>query len=138
MMTAIRFPAGMSIRACREPVAACRPLLAAALPAALTLVMVPGITACDPHHHGRSPVQAAYTLPGPYATTTGTVKDPTGKAVYDLFYPRHYASLGFKTPTVTWANGTTGRPPCVPTLLPPRPSSCSPTLPPPLACPRTP
>src|SRR5712692_1369663 len=117
MMTAIRFPARMSIRACREPVAARRPLLAAALPAALTLVMVTGITACDPHHHGRYPVQAAYTLPGPYATTTGTVKDPTGKAIYDLFYPRHYAALGFKSPIVTWGNGTTGRPAMVSTLL---------------------
>src|SRR5580704_6804521 len=116
MMTAVRFAAGMSIRACRETVAACRPALAAALPAALTLAMVIGITACDPHH-GQNPVQAAYARPGPYATTTGTVKDPTGKAVYDLFYPRHYAALGFSSPIVTWGNGTTGRPAMVSTLL---------------------
>src|SRR6266852_2371301 len=133
MMTAIRFPARMSIRACRKPVAACRPLLAAALPAALTLVMVTGITACYPHHHGRYPVQAAYTLPGPYATTTGTVKDPTGKAVYDLFYPRHYAALGFKSPIVTWGNGTTGRPAMVSTLLGPWLRTGSPSSPRPRA-----
>src|SRR6266567_1960751 len=106
MMTAVRFAAGMSIRACRETVAARRPSLAAALPVALTLAMVVGITACDPHHQGRYPIQAAYARPGPYATATGTVKDATGSVIYDLFYPRHYAALGFNSPIVTWGNGT--------------------------------
>ena len=76
-----------------------------------------GIAACDPGHHGRYPIQAAYTRPGPYATTTGTVKDSAGSVIYDLFYPRHYGALGFKSPIVTWGNGTTGRPAMVSTLL---------------------
>jgi hypothetical protein len=75
------------------------------VPAALTLALVIGIAACDPGHHGRYPIQAAYTRPGPYATTTGTVKDPAGSVIYDLFYPRHYAALGFKSPIITWAMG---------------------------------
>jgi len=112
-----RFLAGMSILACRATVAARRPRLAVALPAALMLAVVAGTTACDPGHHGRYPIQAAYTRPGPYATTTGTVKDATGSAIYDLFYQRHYAALGFKSPIVTWGNGTTGRPAMVSTLL---------------------
>src|SRR5580700_11991306 len=91
MMTAVRFAAG-------------------------TLAMVIGITACDPHH-GQYPVQAAYARPGPYATATGTVKDATGTAVYDLFYPRHYAALGFKSPIVTWGNGTGGTPAAVSVFL---------------------
>jgi len=116
-MAATRLPAGMSVRACRETVAAYRPRLPAAVSASLTLALVIGIAACDPGHHGRSPIQAAYTRPGPYATTTGTVKDPTGSVIYDLFYPRHYAALGFKSPIITWGNGTTGRPAMVSTLL---------------------
>ena len=37
--------------------------------------------------------------------------------IYDLFYPRHYAALGFKSPIVTWGNGTGGTPGNVSTLL---------------------
>lgn len=74
-----------------------------------------GIAACD--HAAGYPVQAAYTRPGPYATTTGTVTDATGEVIYDLLYPRHYAALGFKSPIVTWGNGTTGTPALVSTFL---------------------
>ncbi len=116
-MAAIKFRAGMSIRACHKTAAACRPPLAAALLAALMLALVTGITACDPGQHGRYPIQAAYTRPGPYATTTGTVTDAAGSVTYDLFYPRHYAALGFKSPIITWGNGTTGRPAMVSALL---------------------
>jgi len=56
------------------------------------------------------PVQAAFASPGPYATTTGTVTDTTGTASYDLFYPSDYAALGFKSPIVTWGNGTGASP----------------------------
>ena len=56
------------------------------------------------------PVQAAFASPGPYATTTGTVTDSTGTAVYDLFYPSDYAVLGFQSPIVTWGNGTGASP----------------------------
>src|SRR5690348_10053116 len=109
-MAAIRSPAGMSIRACCATIATRCPRLAVALTAAWMLALVTGVTACDPshHQHGRYPVQAEFTRPGPYATTAGTVKDATGSVIYDLFYPRHYAALGFNSPIVTWGNGTTG------------------------------
>jgi len=63
------------------------------------------------------PVQAAFTPPGPYATTTGTVTDATGTVIDDLFYPSNYAALGFKSPIVTWGNGTNGTPGKVSTFL---------------------
>src|SRR5215475_14129405 len=56
------------------------------------------------------PVQAAFAPPGPYATTTGTVTDSTGTAVYHLYYPSDYAALGFQSPIVTWGNGTGASP----------------------------
>jgi pimeloyl-ACP methyl ester carboxylesterase len=74
----------------------------------LLLGLLTGITACG--HHASYPVQAAYTQPGPYSTTTGTVTDATDQATYDLFYPANYAALGFKSPVVTWGNGSGGKP----------------------------
>jgi pimeloyl-ACP methyl ester carboxylesterase len=68
-------------------------------------------------HYPGYPVEAAYTKPGPYATTTGTVTDGAGNAIYDLYYPEDYAALGFKSPIVTWGNGTWGIPPYYSTLL---------------------
>jgi pimeloyl-ACP methyl ester carboxylesterase len=65
----------------------------------------------------RYPVEAAYTPPGPYATTTSTVTDGAGNAIYDLFYPADYAALGFKSPIVTWGNGTDSTPPQYTTFL---------------------
>ena len=65
-------------------------------------------------HRARCPVEAAYTPPGPYATTTSTVTDGAGKAIYDLYSPQDYAALGFKSPVVTWGNGTGGIPPSTP------------------------
>jgi hypothetical protein len=61
------------------------------------------------------PVQAAFAAPGPYATTTGTAT--AGSAVYDLYYPSSYAALGFRSPIVTWGNGTGGSPAQVSVLL---------------------
>ena len=78
------------------------------LAAGLLLATLSGLTGCD---HGASyPVQSAYTKPGPYATTTGTVTGATGTATYDEYYPASYAALGFKSPIVTWGNGTGGKP----------------------------
>jgi hypothetical protein len=77
--------------------------------------MLTGLTACD--HGGSYPVQAAYTQPGPYATTTSTVTDATGTAIYDLFRPASYAALGFKSPIVTWGNGTGAKPSTVSLFL---------------------
>lgn len=68
-------------------------------------------------HRAQYPVEAAYTPPGPYATTTGAVTDGAGNAIYDLYYPEDYTTLGFKSPIVTWGNGTWGIPPYYSTLL---------------------
>jgi pimeloyl-ACP methyl ester carboxylesterase len=64
----------------------------------------------------RSPIDTAFGAPGPFATTTGTVHaGPTIE--YDLFYPRDYRRLGFKSPIVTWGNGTAATPDMYSTLL---------------------
>jgi hypothetical protein len=73
------------------------------------------VTACG--GGTRYPVGAAYTLRGPYATSTGVVTSRSGKALYDLFYPKRYAALGFKSPIITWGNGTGGIPRHFSTLL---------------------
>jgi hypothetical protein len=87
--------------------------------AVLLLALLTGITACGHvpldqpprvDHHPSYPVQAAYTRPGPYATATGTVTGVTGTAIYQEFYPASYAALGFKSPIVTWGNGTAAKP----------------------------
>lgn len=63
------------------------------------------------------PVQAAYTNPGPYAVTAGTVTDGSGDVIYDLYYPDDYAALGFQSPIITWGNGTDATPAMYSTLL---------------------
>jgi len=68
-------------------------------------------------HRARYPVEAAYAPPGPYATTTSSVTDAAGNAIYDLYYPGDYAALGFQSPIVTWGNGTDDIPPQYSTLL---------------------
>jgi pimeloyl-ACP methyl ester carboxylesterase len=62
-------------------------------------------------------VQTQFTAPGPVATTTGTVTNSSGTAIYDLYYPSNYASLGFASPIVTWGNGTNATPSDYSTLL---------------------
>jgi hypothetical protein len=81
--------------------------VAAAVSAALMAVTLTGAARQPAVSY---PVQAAFTLPGPYATATGTVANASGTAAYDLFYPRDYAALGFASPIVTWGNGTGGTP----------------------------
>lgn len=105
-MAAAGSPAG--IARCASRVTASRPLrVAAALSAALMLATLTGAARQPAVSH---PVQAAFTPPGPYGTATGTVTNASGTAIYDLFYPSHYAALGFKSPIVTWGNGTGGTP----------------------------
>jgi pimeloyl-ACP methyl ester carboxylesterase len=106
-MTAIRLPAGMPTRTHRRFAAARRARVAAAFAAALMLATLTGAARQPAVSY---PVQAAFTPPGPYATTTGTVTDATGTVIYDLFYPSHYVALGFKSPIVTWGNGTGSTP----------------------------
>ena len=77
------------------------------LAAGALLVTLSGLMSCS---HDPYPVQTAYTRPGPYVTTTGTVTGAAGTVTYDLFYPARYAALGFRSPIVTWGNGTGGKP----------------------------
>jgi hypothetical protein len=89
------------------------PRVAAALAGALLLASLTGAARQSAQASQLGPiypVQAAFAPPGPYATTSGTVTDATGTAVYDLFYPSDYAALGFKSPIVTWGNGTGASP----------------------------
>jgi hypothetical protein len=106
---AIKFGTGRTSRGYRVVAAARRVRVATVLLAAA------GIAGCGSGDH--YPVQAAYTPPGPYATTTGTVTDAAGKTIYDLFYPANYRALRFKSPIVTWGNGTGGSPAKVSTFL---------------------
>ena len=76
----IRLPAGIATRT-RRFTASRRARVAAALSAALMLATLTG-AARQPAVS--NPVQAAFTPPGPYATTTGTVTDATGTVIYDL------------------------------------------------------
>ena len=96
-MAFTRLPAGLSIRIRLARSRGAR--VAAALSAALILATLTGAARQPAVSY---PVQAAFTPTGPYATTTGTVSDATGTAIYDLFYPSNYAALGFKSPIVTW------------------------------------
>jgi hypothetical protein len=90
---------------------AIRPRVAATLSAALSAaLLVATLTGAARQPAVSDPVQAAFTPPGPYATTTGTVTGASGTAIYDLFYPSNYAALGFKSPVITWGNGTGSAP----------------------------
>jgi hypothetical protein len=104
-----------------------RPAVAAARPRAVTAILLVPVLAVMMPTAGAGiasgapgtsyPVQAAYTPPGPYATTTGVVTGGSGQAIYDLYYPRNYGALGFKSPIVTWGNGTAATPRMYSTLL---------------------
>ena len=83
------------------------PRVAAALAAATLMASLTGAARQPAPAY---PVQAEFTPPGPYATTTGTVTNSAGTAIYDVFRPGDYAALGFKSPIVTWGNGTGGSP----------------------------
>ena len=76
--------------------------------AGLLLATLSGLAGCS--NHAGYPVQAAYAMPGPYATTSATVVGARGTAIYDEYYPARYAALEFKSPIVTWGNGTDGKP----------------------------
>ena len=63
----------------------------------------------------RYPVSSAFVRRGPFATTTSTIRD--GTATYVVFRPSHYTVLGFKSPIVTWGNGTNATPAMYTTML---------------------
>jgi hypothetical protein len=63
----------------------------------------------------RYPVSSTFGRPGPFVTVSTTVT--TGTVTYDVFRPAHYQELGFKSPIVTWGNGTNATPVMYTTLL---------------------
>jgi pimeloyl-ACP methyl ester carboxylesterase len=74
-------------------------LIAAVAAAGLTTGLTAG------HAAAASTIETEYNVAGPYATTTGTATDSLGNS-YDLYYPANYAALGFKSPILTFGNGT--------------------------------
>jgi pimeloyl-ACP methyl ester carboxylesterase len=95
-----------------------RPPRAIAVPSiAVIMIALMGTTSPRNRTTETHPVEAAFAATGPYATATGTVRDGAGKTIYDLFYPSDYSVLGFKSPIITWGNGTDGAPGMVSTLL---------------------
>jgi pimeloyl-ACP methyl ester carboxylesterase len=60
-------------------------------------------------------VSDTFEAVGPFATTMVTVTE--GTATYDVFRPANYQLLGFKSPIVTWGNGSGAAPTNYTTLL---------------------
>lgn len=56
------------------------------------------------------PVEADYSAPGRYATTTQVAAGPEGGTHYRIFRPADYSALGFLSPIVTWGDGTDATP----------------------------
>jgi hypothetical protein len=106
-----------------RPAAGHWPRLTTALAAALVLAALtgaarqPALTGAARQPAVTEPVEALFAAPGPYATSTATVTNSAGTAVYDVFYPAAYSALGFMSPIVTWGNGTGGTPAQASTLL---------------------
>ena len=56
-------------------------------------------------------IESTFAANGPYATSSVNVlPNASGSPQYEIFYPSNYAALGFKSPIVTWGNGTNGNP----------------------------
>jgi pimeloyl-ACP methyl ester carboxylesterase len=93
-----------------------RPLLALVVilvcPTALQSLAAPAQAAVTSHGY---PVSAAFERRGPFATTSATIT--VGTATYDVFRPSRYTALGFRSPIVTWGNGTNATPAMYTTLL---------------------
>jgi len=113
-MTNIRRAAKAAFRVGRQTAVNGRRAGVTALSAALLLGPLTGIAAAAPAGY---PVQAAYTPAGPYAVTTGVVTNTSGQVIDDLYYPGSYPALGFKSPIVTWGDGTNATPAMVSVLL---------------------
>ncbi len=67
-------------------------------------------TTANPH-----PISSEFAVPGPYATTSMVVTE--NGDTYDVYRPSSYSRLGFKSPIVTWGNGTNATPHMYSTLL---------------------
>lgn len=64
-----------------------------------------------------APVEAAYEATGPWAVSTATVRDASGRAIYQLSYPTDLGAGGVRHPIVTWGNGSIATPADYPGLL---------------------
>jgi hypothetical protein len=64
-----------------------------------------------------APVEAAYQAAGPRVVSTATVRDPSGRAIYQLYYPTDLGAGGVRHPIVTWGNGSIATPADYPGLL---------------------
>lgn len=78
----------------------------------LSVVTAPGASATTANPY---PVATEFAAPGPYATMSMMVTEH-GDA-YDVYRPSSYSRLGFKSPIVTWGNGTDATPTMYSTLL---------------------
>jgi pimeloyl-ACP methyl ester carboxylesterase len=85
-----------------------------ALGAPMAVWLAPVVTASASTAR-RYPVSEAFGARGPFATTMSTITGGTG--TYDVFRPADYDKLGFKSPIVTWGNGTNATPSMYSTLL---------------------
>jgi pimeloyl-ACP methyl ester carboxylesterase len=91
--------------------------LTRALPAvAMLAVVIAAAGAAAPASAATYPVEAQFTAAGPYGTTSSSATDSAGNS-YTLYYPSNYSALGFKSPIVTWGNGTNAAPAMYSTLL---------------------
>ncbi|MDO8188266.1 alpha/beta hydrolase [Conexibacter sp. JD483] len=64
-----------------------------------------------------APVEAAYQATGPWAVSTATVNDSSGRAIYQLSYPTDLGRGGVRHPIITWGNGSLATPADYPGLL---------------------
>lgn len=64
-----------------------------------------------------APIEARYAARGPWAVSTATVRDGTGRAIYQLSYPTDLGAGGAEHPIVTWGNGSFATPADYPGLL---------------------
>ena len=86
--------------------AACTGLLLGQLPIHVAASLTPA----------RHSVVTGFSVPGPFATTTTMIS--TGTTAHDeVFRPTRYEALHFKSPIITWGNGTNAVPTVYSTLL---------------------
>lgn len=82
-------------------------LALAGLTSALTTVVTAPSATADP---------TSYAASGPYEVAVGRVEAPGGQR-YDVFRPASYAAVPFRSPIITWGNGTKATPDDYRTLL---------------------
>lgn len=64
-----------------------------------------------------APIEAAYQAAGPWAVSTATVTDSSGRAIYQLYYPTDLGRGGVRHPIISWGNGSLATPADYPGVL---------------------